>query len=60
MRSRKPAKEPSGDSKGEQTIGVWLDKALLKRCTALARKKRITLDTLISRGIRALLAAEGE
>jgi hypothetical protein len=48
------------DSEGEQTIAARLDKALLRRCTALARKKRISLDTLVARGLRALLAAEGE
>ena len=44
----------------EQTIAVRLDKALLKRCTALAKKKRLSRDALIARGLRALLAAEGE
>jgi phosphatidylserine/phosphatidylglycerophosphate/cardiolipin synthase-like enzyme len=41
-------------------IAVRLDKDLLKRCTALAKKKRLTRDALIARGLRALLAAEGE
>ena len=44
----------------EQTIAVRLDKALLKRCMALAKKKRLSRDALIARGLRALLAAEGE
>ena len=48
----------NGQSK--QTIAVRLDKALLKRCTALAKKKRLSWDALIARGLRALLAAEGE
>lgn len=48
------------DNSGEQTITVRLDKALLKRCTALAKKKRISRDTLIARGLKALLVAEGE
>ena len=44
----------------EQTIAVRLDKVLLERCTALAKKKRLSRDALIARGLRALLAAEGE
>ncbi len=43
----------------EQTIAVRLDKVLLERCTALAKKKRLSRDALIARGLRALLAAEG-
>ena len=52
--------EASTNGKTEQTIAIRLDKALLKRCTALAKKKRLTRDALIARGLRALLAAEGE
>ena len=52
--------EAPTNGKVEQTIAVRLDKALLKRCTALAKKKRLTRDALIARGLRALLAAEGE
>jgi len=44
----------------EAHIGVRLDKTLLDRCTALAKKKRLSRDALIARGLRALLAAEGE
>jgi hypothetical protein len=44
----------------EAHIAVRLDKTLLKRCTALAKKKRLSRDALIARGLRALLAAEGE
>jgi uncharacterized protein (DUF4415 family) len=44
----------------EQTIAVRLDKALVDRCTALAKKKRLSRDALVARGLRALLAAEGE
>jgi|SRR5665213_691862 len=55
------AKLPSGeDEKAEQTVTVRLDKALLDRCTALAKKKRLSRDVLVARGLRALLAAEGE
>jgi hypothetical protein len=50
----------AANGKAEQTIAVRLDKALLKRCTALAKKKRLSRDALIARGLLALLAAEGE
>jgi hypothetical protein len=56
-RTRRPRAE---DGPGDQTIAVRLDKALLERCTVLAKKKRISRDALIARGLRALLAAEGE
>jgi hypothetical protein len=48
------------DGPGQQTIAVHLDKALLDRCIALAKKKHISRDALIARGLKALLAAEGE
>jgi hypothetical protein len=48
------------DSETEQTIAVRLDKSLLDRATALAKKKRLSRDALVARGLRALLAAEGE
>jgi hypothetical protein len=54
----KPSKVEDGT--GQQTISVRVDKLLLDRCTALAKKKRISRDALIVRGLRALLAAEGE
>jgi hypothetical protein len=64
MRARweaaKAKADPPTNGKAEQTIAVRLDKALLKRCTALAKKKRVSRDELITRGIRVLLAAEGE
>src|SRR6266404_4523397 len=43
-----------------QTISVHLEKALLDQCLALAKKKRISRDALIARGLKALLATEGE
>ena len=52
--------EPPQNGKAEQTIAVCLDKTLLKRCVDLAKKKRLSRDALIARGLRALLAAEGE
>jgi hypothetical protein len=58
---RAKAKRPRAtDGETEQTIAVHLDKALLDRCTALAKKKRLSRDALVARGLRALLAAEGE
>lgn len=48
------------DGETEQTIAVRLDKTLLDRATALAKKKRLSRDALVARGLRALLAAEGE
>jgi hypothetical protein len=48
------------DRNGEKTIAVRLDKKLLDRCTALAKKKRISRDALIARGLNAVLAAEGK
>ncbi len=48
------------DGHTEQTIAVRLDKTLLDRATALAKKKRLSRDALVARGLRALLAAEGE
>lgn len=52
--------DPSENGRLEQTIAVRLDKNLLQRCTALAKKKRLSRDALVARGLRALLAAEGE
>ena len=48
------------DDEDAQTIAVRLERELLKRSTALAKKKRISRDALIARGLKALLAAEGE
>ena len=41
-----------------KTITVQLEEMLLDRCTALAKKKRISRDELIARGLKAFLAAE--
>ena len=48
------------DGVRDQVIAVRLEKQLLERCTDLARRKRIPRDFLISWGLRAVLAAEGE
>lgn len=56
----KAKRVPAKNTEHDQTIAVHLEKKLLDRCTRLARKKRITRDCLISRALRAVLAAEGE
>jgi hypothetical protein len=56
-KARRPRNAPNG---GDQTIAVRLEQSLLDRCTALAKKKRISRDALIARGLKALLAAEGD
>ncbi len=56
-RAKPPRVEGTVD---QQTIAVCVDKALLDRCSALAKKKRISRDALIARGLKALLAAEGK
>jgi hypothetical protein len=48
------------DGPAQETIAVRVDKALLDQCIALAKKKRISRDALIARGLKALLAAEGQ
>jgi hypothetical protein len=53
----KPGRPRRG--KGAQAIAVTVERDLLARCDALARKLRITRAGLIARGIRAVLAAEG-
>jgi len=45
---------------GTRLIAVRVQKELLDRCTALAKKKRISRDALIARGLKRLLAAEAE
>jgi hypothetical protein len=55
---RKPPR--AGNGAAQETIAVRMEKALLDRCTALAKAKRISRDALIARGLKALLAAEGE
>ena len=58
---RAKAKQPRiHNGQDEKTIVVRLEKVLLERCTALAKKKRISRDALIARGLKVLLAAEGE
>jgi hypothetical protein len=56
----KARKASSRNGADQETIAVRLEKPLLDRCAALAKKKRISRDALIARGLNALLAAEGE
>jgi len=62
MRSRweraKAKQSGAKNGQGHKTIAVRLEQALLDQCTALAKKKRISRDVLIARGLKALLAAE--
>jgi len=58
---RAKAKAAGADNGSDrQTIAVQLEKGLLDQCLALAKKKRISRDALIARGLKVLLAAEGE
>jgi hypothetical protein len=50
---------PKADGR-EKTVSVLLDKDLLARSDALARKMGLTRSSLIARGLKAVLAAEGE
>jgi hypothetical protein len=54
---RNPGRPRKG--KGAQAIAVTVERDLLARCDALARKLGISRAGLIARGIRAVLAAEG-
>jgi hypothetical protein len=56
----KARKAASRNGARQEAIAVRLEKTLLERCAALAKKKRISRDALIARGLKALLAAEGE
>ncbi len=57
-RARTKRSRPN-NGEGEKTIAIRLETALLDRCIALAKKKRISRDALIAKGLKALLAAEG-
>ena len=46
--------------KGAQAISLTVERELLARCDALARKLKISRAGLIARGIRAVLAAQGQ
>ncbi len=55
---RRPGRPKNG--KGVQVISVSIEKELLARSDALAKKKKISRARLIARGLKAVLAAEGE
>jgi hypothetical protein len=58
---RAKAKPPkAGNGRTQKIVAVRLETALLDQCTALAKKKHISRDELIARGLKALLAVEGE
>jgi len=42
----------------QKTVTVHLERTILDRCTALAKKKRISRDALIARALKAFLAGE--
>jgi hypothetical protein len=62
MRSRVKKAKARADhldnGKTQKTIAVKLEKALLEKSAALAKKKRMSRDALIASGLKALLAAE--
>ena len=55
---RKPGRPPVG--RGAKVISVSVEKGLLARSDALARRLRVPRTALIARGLRAVLAAAGE
>jgi hypothetical protein len=55
---RKPGRPRDGQ--GVQVISVSIEKELLARSDALAKRKKISRARLIARGLKAVLAAEGE
>jgi hypothetical protein len=44
------------DGVGRKTIAVRLERTLLDRCSAMAKKKRISRDAVIARALRTYLA----
>ncbi|MBI3271868.1 MAG: hypothetical protein HYZ53_22945 [Planctomycetes bacterium] len=54
----KPGRPREG--RGVRVISVSVEKGLLASADRLAKKKRLTRARLIARGLRAVLAAEGE
>jgi hypothetical protein len=55
---RKPGRPRVG--KGVDVISVSVEKGLLARSDALARRLKVRRSALIARGLRAVLAAAGE
>src|SRR5258708_425071 len=58
MAKRKPGRPREGA--GAQVIAVSVEKTLLKRSDALARKMGLTRAGLIARGLKAVLAVDGQ
>jgi hypothetical protein len=52
------SKNATANGKSQATITIRLEKNLLKRCVALAKKRRLSRDALIARGLRAILASD--
>jgi hypothetical protein len=52
----KPGRPRKG--KGAKVISVSVERSLLERCDKLAKEYGVTRASLISRGLRAILAAE--
>jgi hypothetical protein len=50
----------SKDSNELKTVSIGVPKDLLARADALAKKMGLTRSALIARGLKAVLAAEGE
>lgn len=53
---RKRGRPPTGN--GSQAISVTIEKTLLKKVDALARRRKLPRAQLVARGLRAVLAAE--
>jgi len=54
---RKPGRPREGQ--GAQVISICIEKGLLKQSDGLARRMGISRARLVTRGLRAMLAAEG-
>jgi hypothetical protein len=54
---RKPGRPRKG--RGAQVVSVTVERDLLERSDALASKMGLSRAALVSRGLRAMLAAEG-
>lgn len=54
---RKPGRPKEG--RGAHVISVSVERSLLERSDALAKKMGITRARLVARGLKAVLAAEG-
>jgi hypothetical protein len=55
---RRPGRPRKG--RGAQVISVSVERALLERTDALATRMELSRAELIARGLKAVLAAEGE